>query len=185
MDNLYSTGIRPSLDNYIAEKAKERRSYGEYWSASSAGYCYRKIIFDRLQIPETSPLDVRKAKVFEVGHIFHSWVQGLTKEAGLSIAQELELQDENLMIRGHIDDLVLVAQLSDNEMENLRNYPDPKTFLKKAKLILYDYKTQNSKAFTWQKGRPMSHYHKNQLGSYMMMLRNIAREELEKRGVKI
>ena len=171
MDNLYSTGIRPSLDNYIAERAKERRSYGNYWSASSAGYCYRKIIFDRLQIPETSPLDVRKAKVFEVGHIFHSWVQGLTKEAGLSIAQELELQDENLMIRGHIDDLVLCALPNDKVIEQEKS----------DHLILYDYKTQNSKAFTWQKGRPMSYYHRNQLGSYMMMLRNMAREELNRR----
>lgn len=35
--------------------------------------------------------------------------QTITKEAGISVAQELELQDEDLMVRGHIDDLVRIA----------------------------------------------------------------------------
>lgn len=38
-------------------------------------------------------------------------------------------------------------------------------------LILYDYKTQNSRAFSYKRDE-MSHYHKMQLGTYMYMLRN-------------
>jgi hypothetical protein len=90
-------------------------------------------------------------RVFEAGHIFHEWVQRITKDAGLSIAQELELQDDELMVRGHIDDLVLVD----------------------GNLILMDYKTQHSNAFTWQKGRPASYFHRLQVGSYMYMLRGM------------
>ena len=43
-----------------------------------------------------------------------------------------------------------------------------------GKLILYDVKTVNSRAFTWAKktGNPMSHYHRMQLGTYMYMLRH-------------
>ncbi len=39
-------------------------------------------------------------------------------------------------------------------------------------LILYDYKTQNSRAFSYKRPN-MSHYHKMQLGTYMYMLRNM------------
>lgn len=147
---LYQTGIRPYIDKLMIAKSKEVRDYGEYWSASSAGYCMRKVIFDRLKVPATSE-DPRKQRVFESGHIFHSWIQGVTREAGISIAQETELVDDKLMIKGHIDDLLLID----------------------GRLMLVDYKTQNSMAFSWAKKtqRPMSHYHRMQLGTYMHMLR--------------
>lgn len=150
--SLFDTGIRPLVDEYLNNKSKEVRDYGDYWSASSAGYCMRKVIFDRLQVPHVKE-DARKTRVFEVGNIFHEWMQRITKDAGVSIAQEVELQDEKLMIRGHFDDLVLVN----------------------SELILYDYKTQNSMAFTRQKkmGAGMSHFHKMQLGTYMYMLRKV------------
>src|SRR4051812_41664222 len=106
MGSLYDTGVRPILDNYLIEEAKKKRDYGKYWSASSAGYCMRRVIFERLGVPPVVE-DARKQRVFSAGHIFHSWIQGITKAAGLSIAQEVELQDEDLMIRGHFDDLVV------------------------------------------------------------------------------
>jgi len=146
--NLFETGIRPAVDAYLLKKSQEERDYGSYWSASAAGYCMRKQIFERLKVPRVKD-DARKTRVFESGHIFHEWMQRITKDAGLSIAQELELQDEGLMVRGHFDDLVLVE----------------------GKLILIDYKTQSSRAFSYQKDRPMSYYHKMQVGTYMYMLR--------------
>lgn len=146
--SLFNTGIRPAVDEWLLKKSQEKRNYEPYWSASSAGYCQRKVIFDRLQLPYVKE-DARKQRVFTAGDLFHEWMQRITKEAGLSIAQELELQDEDLMIRGHIDDLILV-----------NNH-----------LILYDYKSQNSRAFSYAKDRPMSRYHLYQLGTYMYMLR--------------
>lgn len=150
MSSLFDTGVIPLVNDYLALEAAKVRSYGDYWSASSAGYCMRKVIFDRLKVPPVTE-DARKQRVFSSGHIFHEWIQDITKKAGISVAQEVELQDEKLMVRGHFDDLILV---DDN-------------------LILYDYKTQNSQAFTWAKKqqRPMSHYHTLQLGTYMYMLR--------------
>lgn len=144
---IFDTGIRPAVDAYLKAKGEEERDYGDYWSASSAGYCMRKVMFERLGVPPVVERDPRLTRVFEAGHIFHEWLQRITKEAGISIAQELKLQDEELMIRGHIDDLVSVG----------------------GKLILYDFKTQNSRAFSYK--RPLSHYHKMQLGTYMYMLR--------------
>lgn len=149
MNSLFDTGIRPAVDEYLLAKAAEKRDYGQYWSASSAGYCMRKLIMERLGIPPVKE-DARKQRVFSVGHIFHGWLQDITESAGISLVQEGELQDEVLMIRGHFDDIILIE----------------------GKYILYDYKTQNSRAFTWAKknGSKMSHYHRMQLGTYLHML---------------
>lgn len=149
--SLFDTGIRPTVDAYLKKKAEEERNYGEYWSASSAGYCMRLVIMRRLGVPKVPELadNAAQTRIFESGHIFHEWMQRITKDAGLSIASEVELQDEDLMIRGHFDDLVLVDD----------------------KLILYDYKTAHSASFNYARNRPISHYHKMQLGTYMYMLR--------------
>jgi len=151
LSDLFNTGVIPLVNDYLMLESAKVRDYGDYWSASSAGYCQRKVIFDRLKVPHVKE-DARKQRVFSSGHIFHEWIQGLTKAAGVSVASELELKDEKLMIIGHYDDIIKVG---DN-------------------LVLYDYKTQNSQAFSWMKKQPdrkMSHYHKMQLGTYMYMLR--------------
>lgn len=139
--SLFESGIRPAVDKWLLDKSKEERDYGDYWSASSAGYCMRKLIFERLGVPPVTE-DARKQRVFSAGDIFHQWMQDITKQAGLSIAQELELQDEDLMIRGHIDDLVLVPNphvvVTDNAKlaRGKAVYDDPQH----THLILYDYK---------------------------------------------
>lgn len=150
--SLFDTGIRPAVDAYLKKKSEEQRDYGDYWSASSAGYCMRLNIMRRLgvpKVPELQDKDAQQTRVFEAGHVFHSWIQEITKNAGLSIAQEVELQDEELMIRGHFDDLVLID----------------------GKLQLIDYKTAHSASFNYKKNQDIGHYHKMQLGTYMYMLR--------------
>lgn len=155
--SLYESGVRAKIDEHLLAEAKKERDYGEYWSASSAGYCMRKLIFERLGVPKNNE-DARRQRVFTSGHIFHDWIQEITRNAGISIAQEVELQDEELMIRGHFDDLILADD----------------------KLILYDYKTVNSRSFMWAKknGNTMSHFHRMQLGTYMYMLKNTIMPEL-------
>lgn len=176
MSSLFETGIRPAIDAYLAKKAAEKRNYGKYWSASSAGYCMRLNILKRLDIPPVPEIAddlARTTRVFESGHIFHEWVQRITKEAELSIAQELELQDDDLLVRGHIDDLVLVEVLKDVEQLRVETFKARQTGATpfKKHLILYDYKTANSQAFNYKR-EEIGHYHKMQLGTYMYMLRN-------------
>lgn len=166
MSSIFETGIRPAIDEYLRKQAELKRDYGSYWSASSAGYCMRKQIFERLKVPPVTD-DARKTRVFEVGDIFHEFMQRITKNAGLSIAQELELQDEDLMVRGHIDDLVLVPATLGERVSDDGTRND----VILSHLILYDYKTQNSRAFSYQKDRPMSYYHKMQVGTYLYLMR--------------
>jgi hypothetical protein len=173
--SLYETGVRQLIDDYLIAESKKVRDYGEYWSASSAGYCMRKVIFERLGVPKNSE-DARRQRVFTSGHIFHNWIQEITKAAGVSIAQEVELQDEDLMIRGHFDDLILVADGYKGDPSKIGT-PEP-SITPNNKLILYDYKTVNSRSFMWAKknGNAMSHFHRLQLGTYMYMLREFPSE---------
>jgi len=170
--SIYETGIRPAIDAYLLKKSKEERNYGEYWSASSAGYCMRLNIMRRLGVPKVPELEdnATQTRIFEAGHIFHEWLQRITKDAGLSIASEVELQDEELMIRGHFDDLVLVDELGDIS-DTMRVMNTDNQSIKGRHLILYDYKTAHSASFNYKKKQTeIGHYHKMQLGTYMYML---------------
>lgn len=173
MSDLFNTGVRPAIDAYLKAEAEKKRDYGDYWSASSAGYCMRLNIMRRLGVPKVPELEdnATQTRIFEAGHIFHEWLQRITKDAGLSIASEVELQDEDLMIRGHFDDLVLtplVPTLVHPDGETRPLLPKPEQHL-----ILYDYKTAHSASFNYKKRQTeIGHYHKMQLGTYMYMLRN-------------
>lgn len=179
MSNLFDSGIRPAVDQYLQKKTEELRDYEDYWSASSAGYCQRLVIMRRLGVPKVPELQedqARTTRVFEVGHLFHEWLQRITKDAGLSIASEVELQDEDLMIRGHFDDLIYLPSTSAvrGPDEAVSNPPEPEVVgsipTSAGHLILYDYKTANSQAFNYKKDE-IGYYHKLQLGTYMYMLR--------------
>lgn len=172
---LFDTGIIPIVNDYLLEQSKEVRSYGKYWSASQSGYCMRKVIFERMGVPHVETEgDARKQRVFSSGHIFHEWLQKLTRDAGVSVAQEVELIDNDLMIKGHFDDLVLIPGKTEGskegEIDGQRYYDEWGTM---PQLILYDYKTAHSKWFEYAKNQPISHYHRMQLGTYMYMLRKM------------
>ena len=176
--SLFDTGIRPAIDAYLKEQSEKQRDYGQYWSASSAGYCMRLNIMRRLGVPKVPELEdnATQTRIFEAGHIFHEWLQRITKDAGLSIASEVELQDEDLMIRGHFDDLVLVEgeDVKGMTTEDYKDWMDDEIPLNQTQhLILYDYKTAHSASFNYKKRQTeIGHYHKMQLGTYMYMWRN-------------
>lgn len=168
-NGLFESGVIPIVNNHILAESKKRRDYGEYWSASSAGYCMRLNIFRRLGVPMTPEMEEKRAttqRLFSVGHIFHGWIQELTKEAGVSVASEVELIDDDLMIKGHFDDLIKI-QYDENGETPIRAGAEPRS----TSYILYDYKTANSQSFSYASKRPMGRYHKYQLGTYMYMLR--------------
>lgn len=189
MTDLYNTGVRPLIDQWLLEKAKEQRDYGPYWSASSAGYCQRKVIFERLGIPKVeSEDDARKQRVFFSGHVFHEAYQRITKGAGVSIAQEEELINEDLMVKGHFDDVVVVGSPSANIRPDTQTgtgegqtetkpHPQEINILDDSYLILYDYKTRNSRNFNYAE-KP-SYFHRMQLGTYLYMIRQLQLQEVK------
>lgn len=180
--SLYDTGVRPLIKEHLRKKAQEKRDYGDYWSASSAGYCMRLQIMRRLGVPKVPELkddEDRQTRVFEAGHVFHEYYQRVTKESGASIAQEVELVDDDIMVKGHFDDLVAIHYDDDGEPTKFGGESYAK------KLILYDYKTAHSGAFKWKQGRDMGHYHKMQLATYLYMIRKQGKEVNEARILTI
>lgn len=177
MSDLFNTGVRPHIDAYLKERSERVRDYGDYWSASSAGYCMRLNIMRRLGVPKVPELEdnATQTRIFESGKIFHEWLQRITKDAGLSIASEVELQDEDLMVRGHFDDLVLI-RFDENGETPVRVGAEQRA----QHLILYDYKTAHSASFNYKKKRTeMGHYHRMQLGTYMYEIRKLQSEPVK------
>ena len=157
------------MDAYLKKESEKVRDYGDYWSASSVGYCYRYNILKRIKlppVPEIADNKERQQRVFSAGHIFHNWAQELTRNAGISLAQEEELIDHDLMVKGHFDDIVLLRspkERADTGEIVLGGLPDH--------MVLIDYKTVNSKAFNYT--YEMKSTHRLQLGTYLYMLRKI------------
>ena len=175
--SLFNTGVRPAIDEWLLAESRKVRDYGDYWSASSAGYCWRKQIFGRLGVPKVETEDdARQQRVFTAGHLFHEWIQGITKQAGVSLAQETELQDESIMVRGHFDDLI---QTRLNESGTHAQLGEE---IRGRNIILYDYKTRNSKNFDFAK-RP-SYFHKMQLMTYVYVLRQQGLDGVELSNLK-
>jgi CRISPR/Cas system-associated exonuclease Cas4 (RecB family) len=136
------------VDAYITEKRAEQIRSHEKFRVSDAGRCHLMRYWKRQGKPLTDEPDARTQRVFEVGHVFHVWLQDLLKEKGLLIEREKEVEDIHRI--GHVDAII------QNEQG----------------LILYDFKTVHSKKFHYKRKEGNNgdiHYHM-QAYTYAMML---------------
>jgi len=93
---------------------------------SLAGRCYRMRVWDKQKLAPSNPVDDRMKRVFEVGNIFHNWLQDILENRGLLLLREFDVEDNYRA--GRIDAVV------NNE----------------GKKILYDFKTVHSRKFHYQ-----------------------------------
>ena len=133
------------IDTYIAEKnASIQRENGKF-RVSDAGRCRLMRLWKRQGKPFSDTPDERTYRVFEVGHVFHVWLQELLANKKVLLASEFEVEDIHRI--GHVDAIVN----------------------KGSGLILYDFKTVHSKKFSYIKKDADLHYH-FQASTYAMML---------------
>ena len=85
--NLIDQALKEKQD-----KRKDRKSSGLI-SPSGFGSCFRKQIWKRQGKEPSNPIDSRTLRVFECGHIFHNWVQGLLGE----IESEVRCEKEDIL----------------------------------------------------------------------------------------
>lgn len=78
------------------ELKKDRIRSGKF-SPSNFGYCFRKQVFSRMNVPQSNPPDIRSLRVFKAGSIFHDFFQGLLPE------HEIEVKIETDDICGYAD----------------------------------------------------------------------------------
>lgn len=66
------------LEEQAARASRERS--GKY-NPSSLGRCYRMQYWNRQNVPQSNPVDVRTLRIFRVGSLFHDFVQGFIPDA--------------------------------------------------------------------------------------------------------
>lgn len=160
------------INAHVAKLGEQKKEY-KSWRCSSLGSCPRKHFYARLGIEPTSPPDERTQRVFEVGNIFHEWIQSLVMDTTIS----------------QPDDAIVEQELYDQELDLGGRYD--MRIKTRGKDILFDIKTQHSRAFWWmlQKAKgytkkdgtkipptPISEQkkeHRQQLGGYMLMLKRM------------
>jgi len=151
------------IDKYLAAKeAADQRGNG--FSASDMGRCKLMRYWKKMGVPRAKP-EARSLRIFAMGNIVHDFIQSITRETGLSVLSESNLEykvDGKIWATGHADDLIKV---SDNEY------------------ILFDYKTVHSNKFHYLKSEADKHYYK-QATLYKMMI-NQSHPEWNITGVRI
>lgn len=70
------------------------------WTAGSLGYCLRRQFLDRAGVPVEEDLPLR---TFWIGDLIHDGYQRMMYNAGILLAEELHLVDEDLDLSGYVD----------------------------------------------------------------------------------
>ena len=134
------------IDEYILEKRETQVRDNSKFRVSDAGRCRLMRYWKRQGKPFTDEPDERTLRVFEVGHVFHNWLQDLLELQGTLAGREIRVEDIHRI--GHIDALVL---------------PEG------GPLVLYDFKTVNSRKFSYLSAEADRHYH-FQAATYALLL---------------
>jgi len=142
--------IAKTINEYIADqRAVERKKSGKF-SVGDAGRCHLMRYWKRQEKPTTDEPDERAFRVFQVGHIFHEWIQDILAKKGLLMRKEFGVEDEHR--KGILDAVCL--------------YED--------KTILYDFKTVHSRKFHYMRnaetGVPQDMHYCLQVLTYEAML---------------
>ena len=87
------------------EKNKDRTQ--NVFHPSALGSCIRSIYYDMLGA-ERVPLDTRVMRIFDNGHSAHERYTNYFKKAGVHIADELLIRDDEWNIEGSADDLIII-----------------------------------------------------------------------------
>jgi hypothetical protein len=139
--------IAQLINEHIASLRQSTEFKTDKFRCSDAGRCHLMRYWKR-QGKQADGFDERTLRVFEVGHLFHAWVQNILGQRGVLIDAELEVEDKHR--RGHLDAIVDTP----------------------AGLILYDFKTVHSRKFHWNRkdGKPIDRHYAMQAMTYAMML---------------
>ena len=113
--------IETIIDDNISKK--HRAKDNSKFRVSDSGRCHLMRFWKRQGKEFSDEVDRRTRRVFEVGHIFHEWLQEGLLKAGVLVEKEFKVED--IHRAGHADAIVMTEQ----------------------GLVLYDFKTVHSKKF--------------------------------------
>jgi len=123
------------INQYLKEQEATPHTASGKFSCGDAKRCHTYRYKKRQGTEALGAFDDRTLRVFEVGHIFHKWVQDILSKKGVLLASEVRVEDEH---RAGIIDAIVQSD---------------------GKVILYDLKTVHSGKFTYLKKEDDLHYH--------------------------
>lgn len=113
------------VDIGLRTKAETLPSYTpKGWRSSSIGYCMRRLFMERAGVPSTRD---SWSRTLWLGDMIHNGVQQMFRWSGLLIVAELELEDPELNLMGHVDMIwggKLQLQLDDTEADYSPKWQD-------------------------------------------------------------
>ncbi len=155
-------GSQFSIIGYLNKDLREQNELdvqdNSVLRASGMGTCFRQRWY-KLRDFEGIDLDDRSLRVFAVGHKVHEFIQDSIQRQGAMVAKEGTVVTKG-KIKGHFDALIAPMGLAD-----LPEGSDG------SDMILYDIKTQHSKAFHYMKTQDVKINHKMQLWTYCKGIR--------------
>jgi len=136
------------IDSYIAELNNNEICDKDNvkFRVSDAGRCHRMRYWKRQGKPASDLVDSRTKRVFEVGHIFHKWVQNILLKQGVLESMEVRVEDTHRV--GHADALIRTP----------------------SGLVLYDFKTVHSRKFHHKRKEGADIHYLMQAVTYATML---------------
>lgn len=126
--------IEKIITKHLQKKKRQHKDNSKF-RVSDAGRCHLMRYWKRQGRPFSDIPDERTLRVFEVGHIFHSWLQDILEKEGVLVGKELRVEDEHRI--GHIDSVVKTA----------------------SGIVLYDFKTVHSRKFHWKRKQGLTDTH--------------------------
>lgn len=139
--------IEEVINSYLIEKRESEKRDNTKFRISDAGRCRLMRYWKRQGRPFSDEHDARVLRIFEVSTMIHKWLQDILQAKGILEAVEFRVEDEHRL--GHVDAIVRTE----------------------SGLILYDFKTVNSRKFHYKKENGFDDvHHAMQAVSYAMML---------------
>lgn len=160
------------INDYLLEKQRSRSGGVKKFYPSSIGFCSRRIVYSMLGYPSPE-IEARVLAVFENGHSFHHRIETLLEKAGVLIAPELSILDEELNISGRTDAVIKNPNkdaykethnviLKDTEGNVVYEGPN-------NEVALVELKSINNKGFNRVRSQGPKEEHNQQLQLYMYL----------------
>lgn len=160
------------LGTYLVEKNRNNDRDFSKFHPSSIGYCTRKIVYTMSGYPSPDP-DARALAIFENGHSFHNRTEYLFGKAGILIAPELPIKDEELNISGRTDAVVRNPNkelYTDTSEITLVDFDGNVVFQgPNNEVVLVELKSINNRGFNRVKNEGAEGKHAAQLQLYMFL----------------
>lgn len=94
------------LHNEVWDELNPYQRKPQRWIASSLGYCARRNVYERGIGKGDRSFDQKTLRTFAWGRFLHTQVRNILDDFGILVAEEVEVDDDELQVVGHGDAII-------------------------------------------------------------------------------